>query len=100
MRGTGIGWISSMNSLVKNVAKAYREVYGDREFIPLHEPSFRGNEVRYCQECIETGWVSSVGMPARASPEATPGAPLAELEAVPNDFEFDQSLSQAWDVGA
>ncbi|MCZ6573369.1 MAG: hypothetical protein O7C98_09410 [Planctomycetota bacterium] len=39
-------------------------------------------------------------MPARASPEATPGAPLGGLEAVPNDFEFDQSLPQAWDVGA
>jgi perosamine synthetase len=28
---------------------------------PLHDPVFRGNEVAYLTECIETGWVSSVG---------------------------------------
>ena len=27
----------------------------------LHEPEFAGNETRYVQECIDTGWVSSVG---------------------------------------
>jgi len=27
----------------------------------LHEPSFIGNEWRYVKECIDTGWVSSVG---------------------------------------
>ncbi len=39
-------------------------------------------------------------VPARASPKATPGPPLGKLEAAPGDFEFDQSLPQAWDVGA
>lgn len=29
--------------------------------IPLHEPEFAGNEWRYVKECIDTGWVSSVG---------------------------------------
>ncbi len=29
--------------------------------VSLHEPSFRGNELKYVTECIETGWVSSVG---------------------------------------
>jgi len=29
--------------------------------IPLHEPSFRGNEWKYVKECLDTGWVSSVG---------------------------------------
>jgi perosamine synthetase len=29
--------------------------------IPLHEPCFRGNEWSYVKECIDTGWVSSVG---------------------------------------
>ena len=29
--------------------------------ISLHEPAFFGNELRYVTECIETGWVSSVG---------------------------------------
>jgi perosamine synthetase len=29
--------------------------------IALHEPFFSGNEVKYLQDCIETGWVSSSG---------------------------------------
>jgi perosamine synthetase len=28
---------------------------------PLHEPVFEGREVAYLTECVETGWVSSVG---------------------------------------
>ncbi|WP_026174286.1 LegC family aminotransferase [Effusibacillus pohliae] len=33
----------------------------DREFIGLHEPFFSGNEWNYVKECLDTGWVSSVG---------------------------------------
>src|SRR5579862_8296478 len=29
--------------------------------IALHEPYFIGNEWQYIKECIDTGWVSSVG---------------------------------------
>lgn len=29
--------------------------------VALHEPVFFGNELKYVKECIETGWVSSVG---------------------------------------
>lgn len=29
--------------------------------IALHEPDLTGNESRYTQECVESGWVSSVG---------------------------------------
>ena len=29
--------------------------------IPLSEPLLKGNELKYVQECLETGWVSSVG---------------------------------------
>jgi perosamine synthetase len=29
--------------------------------LPLHEPEFAGNEWTYVKECIDTGWVSSVG---------------------------------------
>ena len=29
--------------------------------IPLHEPSFGGNEWLYVKECLDTGWVSSMG---------------------------------------
>ena len=30
-------------------------------FIPLHEPFFNGNEKDYVVDCVESGWVSSVG---------------------------------------
>lgn len=32
-----------------------------KEFIPLHEPLFQGNEWNYVKECLDTRWVSSVG---------------------------------------
>lgn len=32
-----------------------------KEFIPLHEPIFAGAEWSYVKECLDTGWVSSVG---------------------------------------
>lgn len=31
------------------------------DFEPLHEPLFIGNEIDYVKDCINTGWVSSVG---------------------------------------
>lgn len=31
------------------------------EGVPLHEPSFKGNEWRYVKDCIDSGWVSSAG---------------------------------------
>lgn len=34
---------------------------GIRTPISLHEPEFTGNEWQYVKECIDTGWVSSVG---------------------------------------
>lgn len=33
----------------------------EHNFIPLHEPHFSGNEWVYVKECLDTGWVSSVG---------------------------------------
>ena len=38
-----------------------RKVLPPSESYPLHEPLFCGNENKYVQECIDTGWVSSVG---------------------------------------
>ncbi|ALG67810.1 LegC family aminotransferase [Beggiatoa leptomitoformis] len=32
-----------------------------RDFIALHEPQFKGREWEYVKECLDTGWVSSVG---------------------------------------
>lgn len=34
---------------------------GDGSTIALHEPWFGGNEWTYVKECLDTGWVSSVG---------------------------------------
>ncbi|RNB53847.1 LegC family aminotransferase [Brevibacillus gelatini] len=33
----------------------------DKDFVALHEPSFQGNEWTYVKDCLDTGWVSSVG---------------------------------------
>ena len=30
-------------------------------FIPVNEPSLKGNEKKYLNECIDTGWISSEG---------------------------------------
>lgn len=41
---------------------AIRSVCKDENhFFGLHEPSFEGNEWDYAKECLDTGWVSSVG---------------------------------------
>lgn len=51
-----------MAQLVDALFETVRTVTGDRnDFIPLHEPEFGGNELAYVSECINTGWVSSVG---------------------------------------
>jgi perosamine synthetase len=48
--------------LARRVIRAVREAAADRDAPqPLHDPVFQGNEVAYLTECIETGWVSSVG---------------------------------------
>ena len=44
-----------------NIVKFIQEKYKTQEFIPLHEPRFRGNEKKYINECIDTTFVSSVG---------------------------------------
>jgi len=31
------------------------------DFVPVNEPLLDGNELKYLQECIETGWISSEG---------------------------------------
>lgn len=38
-----------------------RFLYPNRDFIPLHEPYFRGDEKEYLVECIDSTFVSSVG---------------------------------------
>lgn len=44
------------------VIAALRRVLPDKgKPIELHEPTFAGNEWAYVKECLDTGWVSSVG---------------------------------------
>ena len=43
------------------VVTAIKALLPKEDFSPLHEPLFRGNENKYVKECIDTGWVSSVG---------------------------------------
>ncbi|UED75570.1 LegC family aminotransferase [Brevibacillus sp. DP1.3A] len=47
---------------IQAILEALQKVTSKQEnFVPLHEPSFQGNEWLYVKECIDTGWVSSVG---------------------------------------
>jgi perosamine synthetase len=48
-------------SLSDLVVRALREVLPPREFTPLHEPCFEGNEWAFVKECLDTGWVSTAG---------------------------------------
>lgn len=44
------------------IAHVLREVLpDDRDIISLHEPRINGNEWGYIKECLDSGWVSSVG---------------------------------------
>jgi perosamine synthetase len=48
--------------LIADVVTAVQRVLGEaRGTVPLHEPEFAGNEWAYVKQCIDTGWVSSVG---------------------------------------
>lgn len=48
---------------VSAILNALKDVSGqaENEFLALHEPCFKGNEWKYTKDCIDTGWVSSVG---------------------------------------
>lgn len=48
--------------LSENFLSSLRRVLGQANpSLSLHEPEFSGNEWTYVKECIDTGWVSSVG---------------------------------------
>ena len=56
-----------MNQAMKHpdidaIVSAIRDVLPSRYGRPaLHEPEFSGNEWNYVKDCLDTGWVSSVG---------------------------------------
>ena len=46
---------------MKEIINFIQGIYNTKEFIPLHEPRFTGNEKKYLNECIDSTFVSSVG---------------------------------------
>jgi perosamine synthetase len=49
-----------MNNQWMQFVEQVKKMYG-KDFIPLHEPTFDDNELKYVTDCVKTGWVSSVG---------------------------------------
>jgi len=47
--------------MTKTIVGFVRDIYQTNEFIPLHAPSFDGNELEYVSETINSTFVSSVG---------------------------------------
>lgn len=47
--------------MYQNIVDFIQNLYKTKEFIPLHEPRFIGNEKKYLEECIDSTFVSSVG---------------------------------------
>ncbi|WP_018394638.1 LegC family aminotransferase [Bacillus sp. 37MA] len=50
-----------MSEQWSDIACEIKEIYGNKDFVPLHEPTFNKKEIEYVTDCIQTGWVSSVG---------------------------------------
>ena len=47
--------------MFNNIIEFIQDSYRTKDFIPLHEPRFVGNEKKYLNECIDSTFVSSVG---------------------------------------
>lgn len=50
-----------MNQQISSFIREFRSHISSDSFVPLHEPTMNGNELKYMTECVESGWVSSVG---------------------------------------
>lgn len=46
---------------MQELVEFIQDIYKTKEFIPLHEPRFLGNEKKYLNDCIDSTFVSSVG---------------------------------------
>ncbi|MCS6823380.1 MAG: LegC family aminotransferase [Cytophagaceae bacterium] len=57
--------------MFEEVIKFIRSLYDTEQAIPLHTPSFTGNEKKYVMDCIDTHVVSSVGGYVSAFEQAT-----------------------------
>lgn len=50
-----------MSTVWHDIARNVKDIYHGRPTIPLHEPTFDALELDYVTDCIQSGWVSSVG---------------------------------------
>lgn len=49
-----------MNEQWQKFVQSVKQRY-QKDFVPLHEPTFDEKELEYVTDCVKTGWVSSVG---------------------------------------
>ncbi|MEG2318201.1 MAG: LegC family aminotransferase [Rikenellaceae bacterium] len=47
---------------LKLITDKIHQIYGTEEFVALHSPCFMGNERKYLNDCIDSTYVSSVGV--------------------------------------
>lgn len=52
---------SPYKEFVENIVNTLQSILPAQDNIPLHEPHFGGNEWEYVKDCLDSGWVSSVG---------------------------------------
>lgn len=50
-----------MDKIAEIIKDKLESVINTKEFMPLHSPIFKGNEIAYVTDCIESTFVSSVG---------------------------------------
>lgn len=53
--------MTKFHSLPEETVSFAKSIFGD-EFIPLHRPVFEGKEREYIVNCIDSNFVSSVGI--------------------------------------
>ncbi|MDH5716993.1 MAG: LegC family aminotransferase [Spirochaetia bacterium] len=50
-----------MSNVFSEIISFIKNIYKDKDIIPLHEPTFKGNEEKYVLDTIKSTFVSSVG---------------------------------------
>ena len=53
--------ITNQSPVHSSLISLIRDIYGT-DFVPLHRPIFDGNENHYLSDCIDSNFVSSVGL--------------------------------------
>lgn len=53
--------MTKIDTIIKKTIDFSRTIFGD-DFVPLHRPVFEGNERQYLVDCIDSNFVSSVGV--------------------------------------